>query len=294
MTADLVPQTVFQNLYEMQENVREAAEYMRPFFEEVEKINWRIEELIAPAVDAMKFYESGIPDFDLQQKEIRAVVESLSLYISPYSFFGSVAPIGISEGRVFGDSGIERALSKKVVRKQRVIPFALKKLRLPAGALVEDIEIRLNDAHTIFTFYEGKKIDECDYTEIGFGRKNTKDFKSDKQFALLRMLSIITMKDKDGIGVDPTIKNLAFQMGVTTGALEKIKEDLSWKLGKYFGIEGDPFYNYRSKKGYYPRFTLTPEAELRGDGELHRSGSELYDRLIGDNDFDTSKSILDR
>ena len=67
-------------------------------------------------------------------------------------------------------------------------------------------------------------------------------------------------------------------------AVEKQKSDLAKGLRLAFGIQEDPFERYTHETGYQPKFTLLPEKEMRGDGELHHSGAVDFEDVIYQDD----------
>lgn len=150
---------------------------------------------------------------------------------------------------------------------------------LPSDARWEDTELRFMDAHTVELRYKGDRKGSYDYADLGFARMNTKGKKFDKQWKLLAFLSIIAPHEKNFIA---SPKSLAVHLVTTPGGCEKIKSALAKKLRIAFGIQGDPFYPYDPTTGYQTRFGLVPEPDIRGDGELHASGSRIFDRVTPD------------
>jgi hypothetical protein len=167
----------------------------------------------------------------------------------------------------------------KISTQKELQTKAVQKIQLPVKTW-EEVEFRFKDKHTLSVFCKDKKIGTYDYADLGFVRKNTTDKKFDKQWDFLYILSVVQISDQ----FKPTTQNLACHMKIKPAALQKIKESLCKKIQSAFSIESDPFCSYRSRDGYYPRFTLKPEPILQGDGELHRSGTSYIDSITGEDD----------
>lgn len=140
-------------------------------------------------------------------------------------------------------------------------------IKLPLKTTWEDIEIRFKNKFDVEIYCKGKFLKNSNHEELGFLRKNTKDKKPDKQWQFLELLAIVYSSKKITNAV-ARLDILANSLKIKKNACMKIKEGLSRKLQKAFGLTEDPFYDYKEKEEYQTRFTLKPEAELRGNGEV--------------------------
>lgn len=155
---------------------------------------------------------------------------------------------------------------------EEVTPKSL--IQLPFEAEWKYLECRFRDGHTISVLYKDKLIGNFDHESLGFARKNTKDGKPDKQWELLKQLSIIYQHNTN---FKPTVGDLAIHFESKKATLHKLKQSLADKLKSAFGITNDPFHSYDDQLGYQIRFKLRPEPDLRGDGQLYPSGSKFFD-----------------
>lgn len=155
---------------------------------------------------------------------------------------------------------IKESSQQNKIIKTKIIP-----IKLPEKSIWEDIEIRFKNQYDIEVYLKGKFLKTSNYEELGFFRSNTKDNDPDKQWGLLRLLAIIYNNKKIA---KATLSELAQSLKITPNATMKIKENLAKKLQKAFGLTQNPFYEYKEKGEYQTCFTLKPESELRGSGEL--------------------------
>ncbi len=150
-------------------------------------------------------------------------------------------------------------------------------VRLPPNAGWNKVKCDFMDSHTLTVWYDGQKIGNFGHETLGFARLSTTDHKPDKQWELLRWLAIISSSNNR---VRPTFAVLFTQPAKNIQACYKLKHNLAKKLKSAFGLSEDPFYKYDDYAGYRLKFSILPERDLRGNGELRFSGSPLYDREI--------------
>ncbi len=265
-----------------------AMQNLASVFEQHREIQERVTLVIAPMVQAVDHIQQIMRPYLAQATQLQEMMESVTrsvrlpdisrvfeekemVYIvRPQPTIVRLDPDSVDEiiEKVVATLKRER---QSVVYQEVTVPKAM--VAMPEGATWADTELRFMNAHTLKVLCKEKVIGSYDYAALGFARKNTRDGKSDKQWQFLTQLSII-IETKI---VKPTKANLSRSLGVTLGACEKLKENVSKKLQISFGITDDPFQKYDSVKGYRPKFTLTPEPLLRGDGEMHDSGTSLLD-----------------
>jgi hypothetical protein len=158
-------------------------------------------------------------------------------------------------------------------------PLSTAAVELPEKTLWEELELRFKDSHTLSIFYKGKRVQDCDYAELGFARENTRDKKPSKPWGLLVQLSIISEHSRV---MKPTTENLSRTLNISKAALQKNKEILAKKLQLSLGLFDDPFRRYDAEVGYQTKFKLVPESLLRGSGDLHPSGGRYFDEIVGE------------
>lgn len=149
--------------------------------------------------------------------------------------------------------------------KARIITGNTQKslIDLPKDAKWEDIEIKFKDSFLAIEIYNKKKyIGAFTKENLGFVKTNTggEIKKPDKQWEFLKYLSTLSV---GGMVAEKTQKSIAYDFKTKPNVPEKWKEKLSKKLKEIFGISNDPFYPYKEKNGYQPKFKLKPTAELR-------------------------------
>jgi|GEM_PF-5593032 len=131
-------------------------------------------------------------------------------------------------------------------RKNKLIDGDIVRLNLPGKIDWPNISIEFLNGHTV----KIKLLDYPDfeafrtYTEMGFKDHRTK--LPNKQWIFLKTLS-----ESHGL--------INWLNPKATIAGKKIKQLLSDALKYYFQLEGDPFENYRSEKGYKIKINLTPD-----------------------------------
>ncbi len=287
---------------EMSESVAQAYKPFSLFMEQQAEMHRRVAEALAPmtraAEEIARATQPLIDDWVRMQEMLQSI--SLPVLPTPSSIF---APYRVEEPIEY----IPRPTGPKIVRLDEYsmntivekvvvlfkteasqIPIApISIVPMPVGATWDDTELRLADIHTLRVFHKRKLIGPYDYAALNFDRKNTKDRTPDKQWGLLVQIAVIVETKK----FKPTIESLSRHLGITRGACEKLKENLSKKLKDAFGISSDPFLKYDPVEGYRPKFTLKPEALLRGKGELRSSGKEFHEDSYKEED--DSQDFLD-
>lgn len=153
-------------------------------------------------------------------------------------------------------------------------------VKLPKGAIWEDLELRFKNTHTIDIFHKRELVSTQDYERLGFGARNTRDKNPNKSWNFLHLLAI-------AIGYEARktpLKSLFIDpLKTSEMGCDQIRGRLSEKLKRAFGISSDPFQPYDRYRGYQTKFVLKSERNLRGDGELHASGGTLYEEKVSGN-----------
>lgn len=234
-----------QTLANLHESQRRMALFMAPALESLTQFH----RMMRVAVEDM-------PRFDIAMK-------------------ATITPLTIPSQREWAASSTPR--DHKIIESKCAV------VELPSDTRWEHLELRFKDPHTLSVFYKGRRMRDCDYSDLGFARKNTRDRKPDKQWGLLIQLSIIAEQKKIMV---PTTENLSRSLNITKAALQKNKQALARKLSSALGIVDSPFNFYDTHCGYQLKCKLRSESLLRGDGELHRSGGRLLDNAIQEEDFE--------
>ena len=281
-------ENVWRAHQELSESVTQAYKPFALFIEQQAEMQKRIAEALAPMTRAAEEIARATQPFIAEWARMQEMVQSISLPVlptlpttlTPYHTEEPVEyiprPTGPMLVRLDEDSMdtiVEKVveLLKRDTLQTPIAPISI--VPMPVGATWDDTELRLADIHTLRVFHKRKLIGPYDYVALNFDKKNTRDRTPDKQWGLLVQMAVIVETKK----FKPTIENLSRHLGVTAGACEKLKENLSKKLQEAFGINSDPFLKYDPVEGYRPKFTLKPEALLRGKGDLHSSGKEFYE-----------------
>ena len=254
---------------EAQKSAAAMMERMRPFFEDAQEISRRIERYYEPiARTVARFQEAAIPALETALAHYRVSTE----FAWSHSTELFVAPVYYAEPTY-------SCLDPRTVETPSTVPI----VNLPNNARWDDgkLEARFKDPHTLTVLYSGKLVGNYGYCDLGFARENTKGREFDKQWKLLTQLAIIS-EYRMSSRIVPTPQVMAVHLNASPEAVYKIKSSLSKKLQVAFGISGHPFHPYDSGTGYRLKFALRPEAHLRGNGELHRSGGELLENEMGD------------
>lgn len=202
---------------------------------------------------------------------MQAAVEDMSRF--DIAMKAAATPLTIPSRPEWAVSPIPRDL--EIIESKRAV------VELPSDTRWEHLELRFKDLYTLSVFYKGNRMRDCDYSDLGFARKNTRDRKPDKQWGLLLQLSIIAEQKKMMV---PTTENLSRSLNITKAALQKNKQALAQKLSSALGIADSPFNFYDPHCGYQLKCKLRSESILRGGGELHRSGGRLLDNAIQEED----------
>ena len=126
-------------------------------------------------------------------------------------------------------------------------------LKFPEGTHWEQVNITFKDGHDVVITLGDKRYNK-NYKEMGFqdGRKR----QPNKQWERLQVLAV-----QGG--------SIAWGDATANEKISKQKQLLSGKLKDFFGIQEDPFYDYRKEKAYRIRLNLSPEPSMKKAG---RSG----------------------
>lgn len=178
---------------------------------------------------------------------------------------------------------IAEAVTRKMKLGDKRQNRAEKKIQIPGGARWEDVRLDLKDNRSIDIFYKNERMGNFDYEDIGLIRKNTTRKTPDRQAEFLEKISFVSMS---GSPFKPTVQDVATEMKITVATCHQVKKSLAEKLRMAFGIHNDPFLRYDHAEGYRTRFALRPYSLLRGDGELHASGGNLYEETTNHSDSD--------
>jgi len=249
---------------EAEKRLEDFKKMLQPQLESFEKMAKQINERLASSgfFEAIKKAEEVYSSFlKSYQPEIR------DAFISPRNY--SRAFLTNEDIDAISEKAAEKIMEKlKTTSKQSLlIENKISLIKLPPKTIWEDIEIRFKNMFDVEIYCKGKFLKNSNYEKLGFLRENTKDKKPDRQWELLRLLAII-YNSKKITKVNARIDILAHSLKTGKNACMKIKEGLSKKLQKAFGLIQNPFHDYKEKEEYQTRFALKPEPELRGNGEI--------------------------
>ena len=155
-------------------------------------------------------------------------------------------------------------------------------VKLPPNAKWQDLTILFINTEDIEVKYGDTSIGKYSHEDLGFAQHNTEWKKPDRCWALLTVLAVAGNYEPKMIMTKDHLMNVCKVK--SQNAVEKQKSDLAKGLRAAFGIQEDPFERYTHESGYQPKFTLLPEKEMRGDGELHRSGAVDFEDVIYQDD----------
>jgi hypothetical protein len=165
-------------------------------------------------------------------------------------------------------------LDKSITQSQKEQPV----VELPENPEWKHLKLAFTAPAEIEVSYKGKRIGK--YTAESLGFKGRQKFGVDRQWELLRLLSIA----QNNATFRPERKEIAKTAGWKLDNLDKIKEQLEEKLHKVFGLpDSSPFKNTKQLKYYETEFALLPEQILRRD-EDPDTDTYAYDdsRLYGE------------
>lgn len=167
------------------------------------------------------------------------------------------------------DEIVEKLL-KRIEEKENVnkilLPENYAKVNLPEEARWENIKIHFINSQEVEIYYNNKLINKFDCEKLGFSMNNTKDRRPNQQWELLHKLSFFQIKDDLTRGA--TMETLMQDMKMTRKQnFHIVKSQLSKQLRKVL-VDVEPFEDYKGYGYYKPKFTLLPEPEFRGDGDL--------------------------
>jgi hypothetical protein len=163
-------------------------------------------------------------------------------------------------------------------KTKKEVLFSKPRVESPQGAKWEDLTISFQNSQDIEVKYGDTSIGKYSHEDLGFAQANTEWRNPDRRWTLLYVLAV-TGAYRPRVVI--TKDHLMDVCGVkSVNAVEKQKSDLAKGLRATFGIHDEPFEKYSHKTGYQPKFTLLPDQDLRGDGELHRSGVVDFEDVI--------------
>lgn len=155
-------------------------------------------------------------------------------------------------------------------KTKKEVLFSKPKVELPPNSKWQDLTLSFVTTEDIEVKYGDTSIGKYSHEDLGFAQNNTEWKKPDRCWALLTVLAIAGNYEPKMVMTKDHLMNVC---EVTSqNAVEKQKSDLAKGLRAAFGIQEDPFERYTHETGYQPKFTLLPEKEMRGDGELRHSG----------------------
>jgi len=155
-------------------------------------------------------------------------------------------------------------------KTKKEVLFSKPKVELPPNAKWQDLTLSFINKQDIEVKYGDTSVGKYSHVDLGFAQNNTEWKKPDRCWALLTLLAIAGNYEPKMVMTKDHLMNVC---EVTSqNAVEKQKSDLAKGLRAAFGIPEDPFERYTHQTGYQPKFTLLPEKEMRGDGELRHSG----------------------
>ena len=163
-------------------------------------------------------------------------------------------------------------------KTKKEVLFAKPKVNLPQDAKWEDLTISFQNSQDIEVKYGDTSIGKYTHEDLDFAQANTEWRNPDRRWTLLYVLAVTdAYRPKVVINKDHLMQVCGVK---SANAVEKQKSDLAKGLRATFGIHDEPFEKYSHETGYQPKFTLLPDQDLRGDGELHRSGVVDFEDVI--------------
>ncbi len=135
----------------------------------------------------------------------------------------------------------------------------------------DKIAIKFKNQFEVEIFIGGTLDRAYSYTDLFFSKAGVSDSPPDQQWEFLRIISIIQNLDPAKATVQEMTRLLAVKNPrITAAACVKTKSKLADHLQKLFGKpkEDDPFWDYERNEAYSTRFTLEPDPDMRGDGEI--------------------------
>ncbi len=178
------------------------------------------------------------------------------------------------------ESAPETAKPAKQVKPKtkKEVLFSKPKVELPPNAKWQDLTLSFVNQQDIEVKYGDTSVGKYTHEDLGFAQANTEWKNPDRRWALLYVLAVT------GAYRPRVVTNKDHLMKVCKvtkpNAVEKQKSDLAKGLRAAFGIQNEPFEKYSHETGYQPKFTLLPDQDLRGDGELRHSGVVDYNDVI--------------
>lgn len=167
-------------------------------------------------------------------------------------------------------------------KTKKEVLFTEPKVSLPQGAKWEDLTISFQNSQEIEVKYGDTSIGKYSHEYLGFAQANTEWRNPDRRWTLLYVLAVTdAYRPKVIINKDHLMQVCGVK---SANAVEKQKSDLAKGLRATFGINDEPFEKYSHETGYQPKFTLLPEKEMRGNGELHHSGAVDFEDVIYQDD----------
>ncbi|MEZ4194919.1 MAG: hypothetical protein R3B53_00765 [Candidatus Paceibacterota bacterium] len=166
-------------------------------------------------------------------------------------------------------------------KTKKEVLFTPAKVDLPSGATWRDITIAFQNKEDVEIKYKDTIIGRYSHQDLGFAQENTGWKNPDRRWALLTVLAVAGEFKSQTIITKDHLMNVCDVK--TQNAVEKRKSDLATGLRLAFGIQEEPFERYSHETGYCSKFTLLPEADLRGNGELRHSGvTDFSDSIYSD------------
>ena len=155
-------------------------------------------------------------------------------------------------------------------KTKKEVLFTKPKVELPPNAKWQDLTLSFINSQDIEVKYGDTSIGKYSHENLGFAQANTEWRNPDRRWTLLYVLAVTgAYRPKVIINKDHLMQVCGVK---SANAVEKQKSDLAKGLRATFGINDEPFEKYSHETGYQPKFTLLPDKDLRGDGELRHSG----------------------
>lgn len=154
---------------------------------------------------------------------------------------------------------VDKNLEAIYDRSLQPIKKEVKPVKLPKGKSWDDLTLKFRNDYDIEIWIDGEFFKGTDNRKMGMYKSNVKDEKNtNEQWKFLQTLSTA--------GGEYDLKSIT-----TVQEKERItqqKKQLARALRSYFGLQSDPFFDFKEKDMYKTRFALEPVPELRNDGEI--------------------------
>jgi hypothetical protein len=206
------------------------------------------------------------------EPSLRFIVELKAIYQEVYG--------GETVTDASAETPVETKREMKPKTKKEVL-FSKPIVTLPTGATWHDVTISFKNSEDVEVKYKDTVIGRYSHQDLGFAQENTEWKKPDRCWALLTLFAAAGALKPEIVITKDHLMHVCEAKNQNT--VEKQKSDLSKGLRSALGIQDEPFERYTHEEGYRPKFTLLPEKDLRGNGELHTGGISFEDEIYNDN-----------